>query len=103
MKASSTKIDASLRESNEIKQQLLLEYDQFRDICNRAAKLFIGINQNYNLSVAVFTTLYVKSIKANEVFVTIIYCLIKHFIYLAPVSFYGRNFIQKRHTSNWFA
>lgn len=67
VKASSTKIDASLRESNEIKQKLMLEYDQFRDICNRAAKLFIGINQNYNLSVAVFTTLYVKSIKVNEV------------------------------------
>lgn len=43
------------------------EYDQFRDICSRAAKLFIGINQSYNLSVTVFTSLYEKSIKINEV------------------------------------
>lgn len=67
VKASSTLIDNSLRESAEVKEKLLLEYDQYRDICNRAAKLFIGINHNYNLSVAVFTTLYVKSISANEV------------------------------------
>lgn len=68
VKASSTLIDNSLLESTEVKQKLMLEYNQFRDICNRAAKLFIGINQNYNLSVAVFTTLYVNSIRANEVF-----------------------------------
>lgn len=78
VKASSTMIDQSLRESTEVKQKLMLEYDQFRDICHRSAKLFIGINQNYNLSVAVFTSLYVKSIEAYEVMRTMIFIQENH-------------------------
>lgn len=67
MKTSSTQIDQSLHESAEIKRKLMSEYEQYKDICNRAAKLYVGINQIYAMSVNVFMSLYVKTISLEKV------------------------------------
>lgn len=42
------------------------EYNQYRGICESAAKLFIGIAKIYNMSETVFTALFLKSIKETE-------------------------------------
>lgn len=67
MKTSSSQIDLSLQESVEIKRKMMQEYEQYKDICNRAAKLYVGINQIYAMSVNVFMSLYVKSISLEKV------------------------------------
>lgn len=67
VKTSSSQIDLSLQESAEIKRKMMQEYEQFKDICNRAAKLYVGINQIYAMSVNVFMSLYVKSISLEKV------------------------------------
>ena len=67
VKTSSTQIDRSLHESAEIKRKLMSEYEQYKDICNRAAKLYVGINQIYAMSVNVFMSLYVKTISLEKV------------------------------------
>lgn len=67
VKTSSTQIDQSLHESAEIKRKLMSEYEQYKDICNRAAKLYVGINQIYAMSVNVFMSLYVKTISLEKV------------------------------------
>lgn len=100
VKASSTQIDRSLQESTEVKRQLMLEYDQFKDICSHAARLFIGITQNYNLSVTVFTSLYEKSIKTNEV---IQYSSIIYFDFsMDSCAIFNRISIQKQPMNIWF-
>lgn len=67
VKTSSSSIDVALRESSEVKKKLLLEYEQYKTICSRAANLYIGINQIYLLPVHVFSSLYVKSISNGKV------------------------------------
>lgn len=44
------------------------EYNQYKTICEKAAKLFIGITEIYNISETVFTSLFLKSIKSSEEF-----------------------------------
>lgn len=67
VKTSSSQIDYSLQESTDIKRKMMQEYEQYKDICSRAAKLYVGINQIYSLSVNVFMSLYVKSINLEKV------------------------------------
>lgn len=67
VKTSSSSIDVALHESSEVKKKLLLEYEQYKSICSRAANLYIGINQIYLLPVHVFSSLYVKSINNGKV------------------------------------
>lgn len=71
VKTSSSQIDLSLQESTEIKRKLMEEYEQYKDICNRAARLYVGINQIYAMSVNVFMSLYVKSISLEKVSVNL--------------------------------
>ena len=68
VKASSSSIDWSLQESKEIKEKLMREYDQYKDICFKAAHLFTGINQIYSMPVTVFTSLFIKSIQSSDEF-----------------------------------
>lgn len=67
MKTSSSHIDQSLHESAEIKEKLMKEYEQYKDLCNRAANLYVRINQVYLMPVNVFMSLYVKSISMEKV------------------------------------
>lgn len=75
VKSSSSRIDVSLQESGEIKKKLLLEYEQYKDLCRRAANLYIGINHIYSLSVNVFIALYVKSINSDKVRNYLTFCV----------------------------
>lgn len=68
MKTSSSEIDLSLYESTEIKHKLMQEYEQYKDVCLRAANLYVGINQIYSMPVNVFTSLYVKTISHEKDF-----------------------------------
>lgn len=61
-------IDLSLHESAEIKGQLMQEYNHYRDVCSRAAGLYVGINKIYSMPVNVFMSLYVKSISVEKEF-----------------------------------
>lgn len=67
VKTSSSQIDRSLYESAEIKRKLMGEYDQYKDVCNRAASLYVRINQIYAMPLNVFMSLYVKSISLEKV------------------------------------
>lgn len=67
VKASSSRIDLSLQESAEVKEQLLKEYEQYKEICSKSAKLFVGINKIHFMPVNVFTQLYVKSVSSDKV------------------------------------
>lgn len=68
VKTSSSQIDLSLHESAEIKRKLMQEYEQYKDVCSRAANLYVGINQIYAMPVNVFMLLYVKSISLEKEF-----------------------------------
>uniref|UniRef100_T1GD24 Dynein heavy chain AAA module D4 domain-containing protein n=1 Tax=Megaselia scalaris TaxID=36166 RepID=T1GD24_MEGSC len=63
VKESSLKIDKSLQESFNLKSALEEEYKQYRDICSKAASLFLGINRKYELSSIVFSNLYLKTLE----------------------------------------
>lgn len=65
VKESSLKIDKSLKESSNIKATLEEEYKQYRDICSKAATLYIGINRKYELSSIVFSSLYLQALEMN--------------------------------------
>lgn len=67
VKTSSHQIDVSLQESSEIKRKLMTEYEQYKDICSRAAKLYVEINTIYIIPVNVFMVLYVKCISLEKV------------------------------------
>lgn len=67
MKASSQNIDVSLKESDEVKAQLMQEYAVYKNICFKMANLYIGIDKIYSLSVTVFTSLYIKSMQNHKV------------------------------------
>ena len=67
VKTSSSQIDLSLQESAEIKRKLMGEYEEYKDVCSRAANLYVGINQIYVMPVNVFMSLYVKSISLEKV------------------------------------
>lgn len=43
------------------------EYEEYKDVCSRAANLYVGINQIYVMPVNVFMSLYVKSISLEKV------------------------------------
>lgn len=45
----------------------MLEYDQYRSVCENAAKFFEGINKIYKITVTVFTNLFLKSISHQDV------------------------------------
>lgn len=68
VKTSSSKIDQSLHESVEIKRKLMEEYEQYKDVCSRAANLYVGINRIYSMPVNVFMSLYVKTISIEKDF-----------------------------------
>lgn len=63
VKESSLKIDKSLQESFNLKSALEEEYKQYRDICSKAASLFLGINRKYELSSIVFSNLYLQTLE----------------------------------------
>lgn len=67
VKTSSSQIDLSLQESTEIKRKLIGEYEQYKDVCSRAASLYVEINHIYSMPVNVFMSLYVKSISLEKV------------------------------------
>lgn len=67
VKTSSTQIDLSLQQSTEVKRTLMTEYEQYKEICSRAANLYVGINQIYAMAVNVFMSLYVKIIHLEKV------------------------------------
>lgn len=67
VKESSASIDQSLVESGQIRRKLMLEYDQYRGVCENAAKFFNGINKIYKITVTVFTNLFLKSISHQDV------------------------------------
>lgn len=67
VKESSASIDQSLIESGQIRRKLMLEYDQYKTVCENAAKFFDGINKIYKITVTVFTKLFLKSISQQDV------------------------------------
>lgn len=67
MKESSALIDKSLVESGQIRKKLMLEYDQYKTVCENAAKFFDGITKIYKITVTVFTNLFLKSISNQDV------------------------------------
>lgn len=67
VKESSASIDQSLIESGQIRRKLMLEYDQYKAVCESAAKFFNGINKIYKITVTVFTNLFLKSISHHDV------------------------------------
>lgn len=67
VKASSTSIESSLAESSGVRTKLMEEYGQYEELCGGAARFYIGISSVYNLSVAVFTKLFLISIESQEV------------------------------------
>lgn len=69
VKESSAAIDKSITESNKVRVKLMEEYNQFRIVCNDAAKFYIEISQIYNMSVAVFSSLFLKSLNTQEVLI----------------------------------
>lgn len=81
VKTSSHQIDLSLQESSEIKRKLMTEYEQYKDICSRAANLYVEINKIYLMPVNVFMALYVKSISLEKVRNIIFTISILHEIY----------------------
>lgn len=44
------------------------EYEQYKDVCSRAANLYNGINRIYSMPVNVFMSLYVKIISLEKDF-----------------------------------
>lgn len=45
----------------------MAEYEQYKDVCGRAANLYVEINKIYSMPVNVFMSLYVKSISLEKV------------------------------------
>ena len=67
VKESSKLIDKSLQESTEIRAKLMLDYNQFKSICNKAANFFIEIGPIYKMSVDTFTDMFLLQMQEDEI------------------------------------
>lgn len=59
----------------------MTEYEQYKDICSRAANLYVEINKIYLMPVNVYMALYVKSISLEKARNIICTFFILHEIY----------------------
>lgn len=67
VKESSSSIEVSLNESSAVRSKLMEQFAQYQQMCNGAARFYIEIRRNYNISVAVFTKLFLISIDGQDV------------------------------------
>lgn len=76
VKESSRSIEVSLAESSGVRSQLMEQFAQYRPMCEGAARFYIEIRRIYNVSVTVFTELFLKSIESQEVYIQEVYYIV---------------------------
>lgn len=67
VKVSSMEIENSLEESKSLRSKLDLEYKQYKNICSRAANLYIGISQIYSITVDSYMQIFEKCVNIERV------------------------------------
>ncbi|XP_053958646.1 cytoplasmic dynein 2 heavy chain 1 [Anastrepha ludens] len=66
VKESSNFIDKSLKESARVKESLLSDYTQLRELCTKAAKFYIELTVSYELPALAFIQLFLNSLQTFE-------------------------------------
>jgi dynein heavy chain 2, cytosolic len=66
IKESTVSIEASLRESFRVRQELTKDFDKFKEICENSASLFMGITRIYSMNIATFLKIFVDVIRDDK-------------------------------------
>lgn len=67
VKESSSIIDKSLRESSQVKETLLADYTQLRELCLKASVFYINLSSCYELSSLVFIKLFLYALELHDI------------------------------------